>query len=130
MEAGPRRAGTSATLPCVIFVNVLVPSLFIGLWLGSIVYWIVALVQVCRIPDYQYRVAGTEKTTWILVVALAQIIGALIWLFAKRKAVLAAAGRSLPTPPGWYIDPMTGAVRWWDGLGWTAHFGQQPTPLS
>ena len=27
------------------------------------VYWIVTLVRVCKIPDYQYRAAGTDKTT-------------------------------------------------------------------
>jgi hypothetical protein len=92
---------------------------FFGVWLGAIVYWIVALVEVARIPEQQFRAAGTEKTMWILVVVLAQIIGALIWRFAKRGDVLAAAGRMPPPPPGWYPDWGAGTFRWWDGVRWT-----------
>lgn len=96
----------------------LVVLLFLGVWLGAFVYWIVALVEVIRIPDQQFRAAGTEKAMWIIVVALLQIVGALVWLFAKRSDVLAAAGR-IPAPaPGWYPEP-GGGLRWWNGTGWT-----------
>lgn len=103
--------------------------LFFGLAIAAFVYWVIALVEVARIPEYQFRVVGTEKTTWILVVALLQGIGALIWLFAKRREVLAAAGRLPHAPPGWYPDPYTGAMRWWDGYQWVGQAPPPPSPL-
>ena len=88
-------------------------------WLAAAIYWVVALVEVCRIPDQQYRAAATDKTVWIIVVAVAGIIGALVWRFAKRKQVIAAVG-VIPLPPaGWYPEPVTGAFRWWDGRSWS-----------
>ncbi len=105
--------------------------LFFCVWAASLVYWIVAIVEVARIPDYQYRAAGTEKVVWVLVVVLAGIVGALIWLLARRKDVLAAVGGAPPPPPGWYPDPTTGEPRWWDGVRWTAHTqSQTPQPPS
>jgi hypothetical protein len=98
---------------------VLFPILFVGIWIGLFAFWIAKLVEVVRIPDHQYRAAGTDKVTWIVVVAVVKIIGALIWQFAKRGAVLDAAGRVPPPPPGWYPEPDTGGLRWWDGLQWT-----------
>lgn len=92
--------------------------LFLAAWIGSFVYWIVAIVEVAKIPEHQFRAVGSEKTSWILIVALAGIIGALIWLFAKRRDVLAAAGLAPLPPPGWYPSPATGAMQWWDGRVW------------
>ena len=100
---------------------------FVALWFGVIAFWIMKIVEVVKIPEHQFRAAGTEKTTWILVVALAQIIGALIWQLSKRAEVLAAAGAMPLPPPGWYPDA-TGAVRWWDGVRWTEHQQAPPPP--
>ncbi len=92
---------------------------FFGLWAFSIVFWILKIVEVVRIPDFQYRAAQTEKIVWVLVVVLAGVIGALIWQFAKREEVVAAQGRLPLPPPGWYPEPTTGVPRWWDGSRWT-----------
>jgi hypothetical protein len=91
---------------------------FFALWVGAFVFWILKLIEVVKLPDLQYRAAGTDKTTWILIVVLAQVIGALIWQFSKRNDVLRAAGAIPMPPPGWYPDA-TGGIRWWDGLRWT-----------
>jgi hypothetical protein len=104
-----------------------VPFLFLAIWLGIVGFWIAKLVEVVRIPDYQYRAAGTDKVTWVVVVAVVQIIGALIWQFARRRQVLDAAGRVPPPPPGWYPEPGTGTLRWWDGFRWT-EFRHAPPP--
>lgn len=97
-----------------------------GVWLAAVVFWIVTLVEVCRLPDHQYRMAGSEKITWILVVALVGWIGALIWRLGPRRRVVSGQqnlgyGIAAPTTaPGWYADPQGGErMRWWDGYRWT-----------
>lgn len=92
--------------------------LFLGLWAAAVVFWVVKIVEVCRLPEHQYRAANTEKTTWVLVVVLVGLIGAFVWQFAKRDDVVRAAGRLPGAPPGWYPDPYTGAPRFWDGVRW------------
>jgi hypothetical protein len=94
---------------------------FFALWAFAFVFWIVKIVEVAGIPDYQYKAARTEKLAWILVVVLAGIIGAIIWQYAKREQVLAMTGAVPPSPPGWYPDPGNDGLRWWDGSRWTEH---------
>jgi hypothetical protein len=83
-------AGTAAA---AVFV-----FLLIALFFGSFVFWLVRLAEVCRIPDYQYRAVGTEKSTWVLVVIFAGIVGALVWQFSRRREVLDAYPSE--SPPG------------------------------
>jgi hypothetical protein len=93
--------------------------LVLGLWLFGFVFWIIKVVEVARLPESQYRAVGSEKITWVLVVVLLGILGALVWQFAKRAAVLSAAGVGARPPAGWYPDSTGGGLRWWDGNNWT-----------
>jgi hypothetical protein len=92
--------------------------MFFAVWILTFVFWVLKIVEVARIPDSQYRAAHTDKLTWVLIVVIAGIIGALIWQLVKRSEVLAAAGVIPPPPPGWYPEPGTGTTRWWDGSRW------------
>ena len=92
---------------------------FFGIWAAAIVFWILKIIEVAWIPELQFKAAGTDKILWLLLVILLQVIGALVWQLAKRRDVLAAAGRVPPPPAGWYADPSTGGLRWWDGYRWT-----------
>jgi hypothetical protein len=106
----------------------LIPLLFLVLWVAALVYWIVAIVEVAKTPDWQFKAVGSEKVVWLLIVIIAGIIGALVWRFAKRSDVLAAAGRIPTPPPGWYPEPGMGSLRWWDGVRWSdaRHFPPPP----
>jgi hypothetical protein len=111
----------------VAIIGIFFVMFFFALWIAAVVFWITTIVEVARIPDYQYRVAGTEKLVWILVVVLAGVIGALVWRLVKRNDVLAAVGRIPAPPPGWYPEAGTGAMRWWDGARWTEARHNPPT---
>ncbi|NNN22078.1 MAG: DUF2510 domain-containing protein [Acidimicrobiales bacterium] len=80
------------------------------------------IIEVARIEDYRFKMCGTDKTTWILIIVFASIFGALIWQFSTRKKVLATPANlqfSMPiSPPGWYREHTSGQVRYWDGFRW------------
>ena len=84
------------------------------------VLWILAIIELVRIPEGQFRAVGTQKTSWVVVVAVLQFLGALIWFVTKRSAVKAATPLA---PAAWYPDPEPGAagLRWWDGTAGTEH---------
>jgi hypothetical protein len=104
-------------------------GLFFLIWAAAIAVWIVGIVDVVKIPEHQFRAAGTDKTTWVLIVVLAQAIGAIIWFAAKRSDVRAAAGWPPAPAPGWYPDA-AGGVRWWDGARWSEAHHAPPVPWS
>lgn len=107
-----------------VFIGLIYLILF-ALWLAAIVFWIISIIEVAKIPDPQFKAAGTDKIVWLLVVILLGVIGALIWRFVKRNDVLAAEGRSAPSAggspaAGWYPEPgAAGTLRYWDGTRWT-----------
>ncbi len=104
----------------VIFGPALVLGVLFLVWLATIAWWIASIVEIARIPDHQFRAAGSEKLTWLLVVILTGILGTVIWRVVKRSDVKMMAGMAVLPPPGWYPEP-GGSIRWWDGLRWTEH---------
>lgn len=61
----------------VIFAFVMV------LGLAGLAVWIWALVDCIRVPDDRYFRSG-NKLVWVLVIALLQVIGAIVYLVAGR----------------------------------------------
>ncbi len=103
---------------------------FFGIAIGATIFWIITVLEVARLPEPWFRAGGTDKQTWVLVVALTGVIGALVWRFSKREEVLAAGpyAAQLPPPPliagppaGWVPESPGGPLRWWDGVRWTEH---------
>lgn len=99
---------------------------FAFFWLGLVavgiacfVFWIMSLVDIARRPDWQFKAAGLEKVTWLVLVALIQFFGIIYW-FAIRRRVVAVEG--LPPPmmvvpmyppyPGYPGYPPYGAQPW------------------
>ena len=77
--------------------------LFVGafglLWIGGIALWIFALVDCIRVQDDSKYRSGT-KLIWIIVVALTQVIGAIIYLVIGRpEARIRPPGVRMPPPP-------------------------------
>src|ERR1700722_4510681 len=113
--------------------------------IGSLVMLIVALVDIVRRPDWQWKLAGQEKILWLLLVILVNFLAipSLIYWFSIRKklqAVEEATAKGLygpghmtyagwepapgpaVAPAGWYADTSgQAAFRWWDGASWTEH---------
>jgi hypothetical protein len=129
-------------------------ALYFVVIIGSLVMLIVALVDIVKRPDWQWKLAGQEKVLWILLVILVNVLAipALIYWFVIRKKLIAVeqAGASghfgpghmtyagwEPTPPGtwmspagWHPDPSgQHRSRWWDGVRWSEHThdGEAPT---
>ncbi len=124
-------------------------------WGGSLVMLVVALVDIVRRPEWQWKLAGQEKVLWLLLVILVNILAipSLIYWFSIRKKLVAveqaaAAGQFGPgqmtyagwapvppnpypgmVPPGWHPDPSGQQQwRWWDGTRWTDHTWSEPPP--
>lgn len=135
---------------------------FLILWfaiiIGSLVMMIVALVDIVRRPEWQWRLSGQEKVLWVLLVILVNFLAipSLIYWFNIRKKLKAveegaASGRYGPghmtysgweplpvpitnpemAPAGWYPDASgQGHFRWWDGTRWTDHTSVGGSPPS
>ena len=127
--------------------------------LGSLAMMVVAIVDIARRPDWQWKIAGQEKILWLLLVILVNFLAipSLIYWFKirpKMEGVADAASRGaygpghttyagwvpgpapVPVqamvPAGWHPDPGgQPQFRWWDGGRWTDQtWSQTPTSPS
>jgi len=117
--------------------------------LATVAMMVVAIVDIARRPDWQWKLAGQDKVLWLLLVILVNVLAipSLIYWFSVRKKLVAVeiaakAGQfgpgqttyagwapSMPepaivpnTPPGWHADPYAQhELRWWGGTYWTEH---------
>ena len=146
--------GSSWVFSAAVFVLLALSFLVI---IGSLVMVIVALVDMVRRPDWQWRLAGQEKVLWILLLVLVNVLAipALIYWFVIRKKLIAveqaaASGRWgpgpmtyqgwVPAPPGphpgawtppagWHVDPSgQHRLRWWDGAQWSGFTHDEAPP--
>jgi hypothetical protein len=69
--------------------EVIFSLLFLAVGVGSIVFWIYALIDAIRVPDDSRYRAGT-KVVWVLVIALTGVIGAIIYFAVGRPSRAAA----------------------------------------
>lgn len=74
---------------------------FVLFAIGSLVVWIWALVDVVRVPDDSMFKTG-NKLIWVLVVVLAGLVGAIVYLIVGRPA---AGARPAVPPSGWGQPP-------------------------
>jgi Protein of unknown function (DUF2510) len=122
--------------------------LYLVVILGSLAMLVIAVVDIARRPDWQWKIAGQEKVLWLLLVILINLfaIPSLIYWFRIRPKLVAvehaaAAGAygagqvtyagwvpgppptgpfPVPAPAGWQPDPSgQHQFRWWDGTRWT-----------
>lgn len=79
---GEGSAALGAASILFFLVMFIIPFLVIGIGIFSLVFWILMLVD-CAKREFDEE---NEKITWILVLALTGIIGAIIYYFmVKRK---------------------------------------------
>jgi hypothetical protein len=121
--------------------------LYFVIIVGSLAMTVVAVVDIARRPEWQWKISGQEKVLWLLLVILINLfaIPSLIYWFKIRPKLVtvehaAAAGAYgagqvsyagwAPGPPtpnpyqvapaGWQPDPSgQHQFRWWDGTRWT-----------
>ena len=124
--------------------------------IGSLVMLIVALIDIVKRPEWQWKLAGQEKVLWLLLVILVNFLAIpslIYWFNIRRKLkvveVAAAHGHYGPghmtfggwepvpvplpdpamAPAGWYPDASGQArLRWWDGAHWTGQTSEGSPP--
>lgn len=82
---------------------------FLVFVVGGLAVLIYALVDAIRMPSDADFKAGTQLV-WILVILLAQVIGAIIYLIVGRPPGGATGARAHPRPPAPIPPPPSGVV--------------------
>jgi hypothetical protein len=73
------------------------PGAFVGLFVlwfvvaaGGFAVWLWGLIDAARRPDWAYRWSGSDKTLWVVLIAVLGFIPAIIYLVGIRPKVQAA----------------------------------------
>ncbi|MET3963630.1 lysylphosphatidylglycerol synthetase-like protein (DUF2156 family) [Marmoricola sp. OAE513] len=69
--------------------------------LGSIVLWLVFLIEAINMPDAQWTAAGQNKILHVVLMVVLGIIGTIIY-FVTARGDLTRVG---PPPPGFQTGP-------------------------
>jgi Protein of unknown function (DUF2510) len=100
-------------------VGVVFAALIFAAVIGSIVLFVVALVDMVRRPEWQWKVAGQEKVLWIVLVCVVNFLGivALIYWFNIRPQLVAVERAGPPPwvgayPGGWPPPPPPPGAGW------------------
>ncbi len=140
-----------AAAPAWIAAFIAFEVAFFALAIGAFVFEIFCIVDIARRPDWQWKMTGSEKLLWLLLIILVNFLAipSFIYWFSVRPKMVAVerdakAGRLGPgwlTPsgwipgpflpagpvPGWYPDPGGGGgLRYWDGTRWGAETAARP----
>ena len=86
----------NAGIPVAIFSIILV---WLVLGLASAGVWLWGLIDAARRPDWAFMATGSNKTLWIVLIAVLGAIPAIIYLLAIRPKVQAAESASSWRPP-------------------------------
>jgi len=70
-------------------VTLLMWLVFVAVWAAGMALWIWMLID-CATNEPS---TGNDKVVWILIIAIGQIIGALIYYFSRRPRRMATYGR-------------------------------------
>jgi Protein of unknown function (DUF2510) len=132
---------------------------FAAVSIGSVVFLIIALVDIVRRPEWQWKLAGQEKILWIVLVVVVNFLAIpsfIYWFNIRKKLIVveqaAASGQLGPgqmtyagwvpgpgfapmatglAPAGWNPDPNgQSQYRWWDGFQWTDHTWSAEPPTT
>lgn len=74
----------------VVMLTAFIPLIVIAGVLALIAFWFVSLFEVVRTDETRFRVAGTSKPRWLLIVFLGSTVGAAFWHFGRRQSILTA----------------------------------------
>ncbi len=61
-------------------LNVFVPVFAAGLGLAAFTFWVIMLTEAATLEEEN----SLDKLTWVLIILMANIVGALIYFFARR----------------------------------------------
>lgn len=62
-------------------------GLFLLVGVAAFVWWLVALIEVVRVPSTQWEAAGQSQLVHIVLMALLGVLGTLVYWFTARPAL-------------------------------------------